>query len=208
MKKTIITVLTLGLALGLISTGCKKKETPVTKFPAAADSGKGGTARAGQGMTGTTDQQPPIAGGTGVTSDPLAGGKPPGDLPDPNDLNNYVKDDTIFKPYTVYFEFDRATVRSSERSKIESVAKVLKEQPNTKLQVEGHCDERGTEEYNRGLGERRALGAREYLMTLGIEGSRLHTITYGKDRPAVQGHNEEAWSKNRRAEFILYRPKN
>ena len=77
---------------------------------------------------------------------------------------------------------------------------------DNKLLIEGHCDERGTEEYNRALGERRALAAREYLNSLGIKGERVRTVSYGEDRPSVDGHDESAWSKNRRAEFILLKP--
>jgi peptidoglycan-associated lipoprotein len=75
------------------------------------------------------------------------------------------------------------------------------------LRIEGHCDERGTEEYNRALGERRALAAREYLvLQKGLDASLVDTISYGEDRPADTGHNEAAWSKNRRDEFILLKP--
>jgi peptidoglycan-associated lipoprotein len=72
--------------------------------------------------------------------------------------------------------------------------------------VEGHCDERGTEEYNRALGERRALAVRDYLMNLGIDGDRIFTISYGEDLPAADGHDENAYRLNRRAEFVLLRP--
>jgi len=107
----------------------------------------------------------------------------------------------------VYFDFDRSTVRATEHGKIDDVIKALKDQPNNKVQVEGHCDERGTEEYNRALGDRRALALREYLVHAGLDGGRVFTITYGKDRPVEVGHNEAAWAKNRRGEFVLYKPK-
>ena len=73
----------------------------------------------------------------------------------------------------------------------------------TAVLVEGNCDERGTEEYNRSLGERRALAGREYLIKLGIDADRVDTITYGEDRPADPGHNEAAWAKNRRDDFVV-----
>ena len=73
--------------------------------------------------------------------------------------------------------------------------------------MDGHCDERGTEEYNRSLGERRALAVREHLIRLGIAPERVRTLSWGEDRPVDTGHNEEAWQKNRRAEFILLKPK-
>ncbi|HTV76093.1 MAG TPA: OmpA family protein, partial [Candidatus Baltobacteraceae bacterium] len=83
----------------------------------------------------------------------------------------------------------------------------LKSDPNAKLLIEGHCDERGTEEYNRSLGERRALALREELARNEIDAGRIRTISYGKDKPVDPGHDESAWSKNRRDDFVLLHPK-
>jgi len=116
-------------------------------------------------------------------------------------------DTNQFKAQTVYFDFDRSAVKPSETEKVEAVANALKEKPDNKLLIEGHCDERGTEEYNRALGERRALSVREYLTSLGIEPKRVFTLSWGEDRPADTNHTEEAWAKNRRGEFILLLPK-
>src|SRR5271170_3055225 len=108
---------------------------------------------------------------------------------------------------TVHFAYDSAAVRKSEHSNLEAVASALSADANTKLLIEGHCDERGTEEYNRSLGERRALALREALAKLGVDPSRVRTLSYGKDRPADPGHDETAWAKNRRGEFVLLHPK-
>jgi len=102
----------------------------------------------------------------------------------------------------VLFDYDSARIRPSEESKLQTVAAYLKSNPG-KLVVEGHCDERGTAEYNRALGERRALAAREELVKLGADGARITTISYGSERPADTGHDESAWSKNRRDEFVV-----
>jgi len=102
----------------------------------------------------------------------------------------------------VLFDFDSARIRPSEGSKLEAVAAYLKSNPG-KLVIEGYCDERGTAEYNRALGERRALAARDELVKLGIDASRMSTISYGKDRPVDPGHDEAAWAKNRRCEFVV-----
>ena len=80
-------------------------------------------------------------------------------------------------------------------------AEIIKQMPNSVIQIEGHCDERGTQQYNLALGERRALAVRDYLIRLGISGDRLVTISYGEEDPADPGHSESAWAKNRRAEF-------
>src|SRR2546422_397542 len=102
----------------------------------------------------------------------------------------------------IYFDYDSAKVRPSEMSRLETVAAALKGN-SKKLVIEGHCDERGTAEYNRALGERRAQAAREELIHLGIASSRITTISYGKDRPVEPSHDDTAWSRNRRAEFVI-----
>jgi peptidoglycan-associated lipoprotein len=103
----------------------------------------------------------------------------------------------------VYFDYDSSVIKDSERSKIEAVAYHLKKNAGTKLIVEGHCDERGSNEYNLALGERRALAIRAYLVGLGIEGDRIQTKSYGEERPVAPGHDESAWRLNRRGEFVL-----
>jgi len=122
-------------------------------------------------------------------------------------LGDYIPNPERFAANTVYFEFDRATIKPSETSKIEDVAKYLQGNPTHAVQIEGHCDERGTEQYNLSLGERRALSVREYLVTAGIQPERVFTISYGESRPAQSGHNEAACSKNRRGVFVLLTPK-
>jgi peptidoglycan-associated lipoprotein len=111
-----------------------------------------------------------------------------------------------FKDQTVHFAFDSSTIRTEENSKIATVADYLKGNPQSAVRAEGNCDERGTEEYNRSLGERRALAAREELIRLGITPDRVDTISYGEDKPVDPAHNEAAWKQNRRADFILLTP--
>ena len=112
-----------------------------------------------------------------------------------------------FQADTVYFDFDKSTVKGSEDSKLQDVANYYKGNTTDALIIEGHCDERGTEKYNLSLGDRRALAIREYLVNLGVDSQRIKTITYGASRPVDPGHNEAAWSKNRRGELILVPPK-
>jgi peptidoglycan-associated lipoprotein len=122
-------------------------------------------------------------------------------------FENMLMDVDSLKEQTVYFDFDDFTVKRTEVAKVEAIAADLKEKPENKLLIDGHCDERGTPEYNRGLGERRALSVRSQLVELGIRPERIRTRTWGFDRPADPGHNDAAYSKNRRAEFILLLPK-
>ena len=100
--------------------------------------------------------------------------------------------------YTIYFAYDSSTIGSSERSKLSAIADWLKQNSGKRLYLAGHADARGTPEYNRGLGERRAQATREYLVGLGVEANRLFTISYGSDKPAVDGTDEAAYAKNRR----------
>jgi len=102
---------------------------------------------------------------------------------------------------TVYFDFDKYNLRDDARRTLERNAEILKNNPNVKVVVEGHCDERGTNEYNLALGENRANAVRDYLTRIGVDPSRLSTISYGEERPVAMGHDEAAWSQNRRAQF-------
>jgi peptidoglycan-associated lipoprotein len=103
----------------------------------------------------------------------------------------------------IYFEFDRYDVRPQDADILKQNAAWLTKSPNAKIQIEGHCDERGTSEYNLALGERRANSTKKYLISLGVKADRISTITYGKERPLDPAHTEEAWAKNRRAHSIV-----
>jgi peptidoglycan-associated lipoprotein len=107
--------------------------------------------------------------------------------------------------YIVYFDTDSFAIKADERPKLEAIAKWFETNSNAKLIIAGHCDARGTTQYNLALGERRSLAVRDYLIGLGIAQSQLSTISYGKERPAVQGNDEAAWSKNRRVETGILR---
>lgn len=103
----------------------------------------------------------------------------------------------------VFFAFDSSELSAESRTTLEKQAFWLRKYPQTTVSVEGHADERGTREYNLALGERRAAAARDYLVSLGVDPSRLATISYGKERPAVPGSSEEAWAQNRRGVTVI-----
>ena len=103
----------------------------------------------------------------------------------------------------IHFDFDKYDIRPGDSNILKENAALLKKHPNVKIQIEGHCDERGTVEYNLALGERRANNAKRYLISLGISAEHISTISYGKERPLDPGHNEEAWAKNRRDHFVI-----
>lgn len=103
----------------------------------------------------------------------------------------------------IHFDFDQDVLRPEDRKILDAHADWLMKNPDAKVTVEGNCDERGTEEYNLALGQRRADAAKKYLMDLGIDANRISTISYGEYRPVDPGHNEEAWAKNRNDHFVL-----
>lgn len=100
---------------------------------------------------------------------------------------------------TVYFDYDKTTLRTEALPVLTHLAQWMQQHPDVRLRIAGHADERGTREYNLALGDRRATAVRNYLASLGVPAQRLDTVSYGKERPAVAGSNEEAWAKNRRA---------
>ncbi len=103
----------------------------------------------------------------------------------------------------IHFDFDKYDIRRGDEEILGENAGLLKKYPKVKIQIEGHCDERGTVEYNLALGERRANNTKKNLISLGIASNRISTISYGKERPLDKGHNEEAWATNRRAHIVV-----
>jgi peptidoglycan-associated lipoprotein len=128
-----------------------------------------------------------------VTQAPVQNGPEPGSK----------QDFEVAAGNTVYFAFDKYDLSSDAQAVLRRQAQWLNTYGNTTITVEGHCDERGTREYNLALGERRANSVKNYLVALGVSASRIQTISYGKERPAVLGSNEAAWAKNRRAVTVI-----
>ncbi|MCM8785622.1 MAG: peptidoglycan-associated lipoprotein Pal [Candidatus Omnitrophica bacterium] len=117
----------------------------------------------------------------------------------PEEISPELKE--IFQ--NIYFDFDKYDIRDDAAKILKKIGEYLLKNPEIKILIEGHCDERGTREYNLVLGEQRALSARRFLIVMGVSPKRLYTVSYGEDIPAVIGSNEEAWAKNRRCEFKL-----
>lgn len=102
----------------------------------------------------------------------------------------------------IHFDFDKSVIRQDMRSRLQSNYDYLSRNPGVRVRIEGHCDERGTTEYNLALGERRAKSAFQYLMDLGVDPNRMNVVSYGEEVPLDPNHSEDAWAKNRRAEFV------
>jgi peptidoglycan-associated lipoprotein len=181
-------LMAFGIVLSFAAAGCRHHPTPLTPIPGSAtgeagNAGKGGTIEGGQGT-----------GEQGVNPTPLA---------DPKLWANATRNESMFADDMVLFTYDSSVVRESEKSKATKVADYLKANPGTGVEIEGHCDERGTDQYNYSLGERRALALREVLISDGVDGSRVLTKSYGRSRPIDTGHSDAAHARNRRGAFIL-----
>lgn len=202
--------LLLALAVVLGGVGCKKTQKGNTPIPARTVRAPGPGAGPGPIGGGGTVPDTTVGGGNtavggGVTSNPLANPEGIGQT-GLESFEGMGMDTNTFAAATVYFDFDSSVVKSSEQEKALSVAEQLKLKPEHKLLIDGHCDERGTEEYNRSLGERRALSLREFLIGKGVGGERIRTRSWGENRPVDLAQDEVAYSKNRRGEFILLLP--
>ena len=186
MSKKSLVITVLILCIGLVVMGCPKKtvvkEEPSVKKEEAA---KPEAERAAKEKETKTKEQ---------FEKSLVAERTPG-------IEGQVFESSLLKD--IHFNFDKYDIRPEDAAILKENAALLKKFPNVKIQIEGHCDERGTLEYNLALGERRANRAKDYLVSLGISTARISTISYGKEKPLDPGHNEEAWAKNRRAHTII-----
>jgi peptidoglycan-associated lipoprotein len=169
------------LAIGL-GAGCGHKRKNVIQGPGGAQSTGGGSGRGDTGGMGGDINSVPPTGGAGI------------DFPSTEETGPLAP---------VYFEYDSATVTADAQQILQHHALWIKDHPGSRIALEGHCDERGTVEYNLALGEQRARAVYDYLTSLGVPGTRLSTVSFGKERPVDPGHNEQAWAKNRRVHFAV-----
>lgn len=175
--RTFMTLLFV-IALALSITAChKKKPTPIEPTP----------------TTGTVPETEPSSTGPGTVT-PMTEG----------DFTEAIAQECTRQLQPVFFDYNRSDIRDDQITALQNNARVLKSAQcaPASLLIEGHCDERGTDEYNLALGERRARATKDYLVSLGIAEGRASTISYGESKPFAEGHNEEAWQQNRRAHFI------
>jgi len=190
------------------AAGCSKKPKSPTPLPTGRSGGAAptqpipvdpgsGTGRIGGNNAVTPTDLPGNRNNTGYDGSPSLN-----ELPNFN-VADKQQDRTRFASDTIYFEYDKSNVRPQYAANLASVADYLKAHPGESLLIEGNCDERGTEEYNRALGERRALSVRDRLLALGVNTEQIATISFGEEKPAELGQTEAAYAKNRRAEFVL-----
>jgi peptidoglycan-associated lipoprotein len=179
------------LVLGAIGAGaCAKKQPPIARPTPPPP-------------TSTTAERPPAP--PEPVSEPAPVTVPPEPSVSSSDIGAGSLDEInkkgVLQP--VFFLFDSAEVDQASQAVLAKNAEILKQNPSWVVSIEGHCDERGTAEYNLALGERRALSVRTYLVSLGLAPDRLRTVSYGKEFPFDPGHGEEAWARNRRAHFVV-----
>jgi peptidoglycan-associated lipoprotein len=193
MKISSIRLLPIVCAVMIMYSGCAKqelvkKDEPLVA-PVAAKPSQGAATPSGKTVSATT-----------VTSSTLNSGTP---QKSSQKKEPAVTDELRKAIEKIYFDFDSSTLSDSARQTLAKNSALLKQNPRIRILVEGHCDERGSDEYNLALGERRAQTAVNYLKTMGIQLDRLSTISYGKEKPADPGHNDSAWAKNRRDEIVI-----
>jgi len=199
MGKKGLVVLVLILCLGLLLTGCPKKtvmkEEPSTRKAeeAVAEREKAAKLAAEQEAARIREEEAKKAKEKEFEKS-LVAKREPG-------IAGEVFESRLLKD--IHFDFDRYDIRPEDTQILKENAALLSKYPQVKVQVEGHCDERGTNEYNLALGERRASAAKKYLLSLGISTDRISSISYGEEKPLDTGHDEEAWSKNRRGHFVI-----
>lgn len=192
---TIFNLLTVSLALVLGGTACKKNPKGATPIPGFKNHVVGSQPGNMVDGGGIVTPNPSTSDAFGIEAAPRG-----------DDFDSRTKNRDIFSANTVHFDVDSAAVKSSEGSNLEAVANFMKSNPAGDLLIEGHCDERGTEGYNLSLGDKRANSLREYLVNLGVSANRIHTVSFGEAQPVANGHDESAWAKNRRGEFIFVEP--
>jgi peptidoglycan-associated lipoprotein len=188
-------LLAFAIAITIGAVGCAHKPPPVTKFD---DQGKPIT---GSGADQPAGNAGKVEGDSGIAKSADTTGIPMG----PSHVG-WPEDREALKADTIHFEYDSAVVKPAEHSKVTAVADYLKSNAANAVKVEGHCDERGTDEYNRSLGERRAQAIRTELVKAGVDAGRVETVSFGRDRPVDTGHSDAAHRKNRRGEFVVLTP--
>jgi peptidoglycan-associated lipoprotein len=192
MRKLMLLMLVALISVGFAFTvnGCgKKKVTADEEMTAPVES---------------TEPKPGEAGYEKIYEESMATKEEALDTQAPMEKDQEVLEGRTSAPLLpIYFDFDKSNIRENQRARIEKNATFLKENTTAKVRIEGNCDERGTSEYNMALGERRALSAEKYLMNLGIHTDRLHTLSYGEEKPLLHGHDEYSWAQNRRVDFVI-----
>lgn len=194
MRKNIVRYLIV-LALGmLVSAGCAKKEI-VKPTEEPTPSAKPATTAPEVQPTRPEPTRPEPVTETPAREVPVAQETPRAAETGPTELQSQLQ--------KIYFNFDSADLSQDSRNILSKNADLLMKSPSLKIRVEGNCDERGSDDYNMALGERRAKAARDYLINLGVQPERISIISYGEEKPADPGHDEAAWAKNRRDEFVI-----
>lgn len=182
MKSDMFRVFAVGavvVSLSFFATGCAKKTVGSGESATMGHQQQGGEAMGAEESLSSTASH----GGTDV----------------------YSEGRTSSEMLPVYFDFDKSNIRNDQKGRVDGNAYFLKTHAGVSIRIEGNCDERGTNEYNMALGERRAMAAKRYLLNKGISEDRLQTVSYGEEKPLLYGHDELSWAQNRRDDFSIIR---
>ncbi len=193
--------LTLLFVLTLIAAGCAKKEVVRSNEDAGKPAAAEAPAPAAKAETIVSEPIKPESPKSQETPPPMAGTQT---AMAEAAAGVAATEEKASQFDDIRFDYDKSFIREDAKPALAKVADFLKKNPAAKVQIEGHCDERGTAEYNMALGARRAESAKKYLLSLGVKGkSAVSTVSYGKEKPVDPGHTEDAWAKNRRGHFVL-----
>jgi peptidoglycan-associated lipoprotein len=190
-NRNLLVILLLVIGLVLVPTACKKKQADTTPTP---DEAAATEAPETPPVDRTTDKPEGVEVTEGFQQE-----RPTVEEEVPPSIDEINRSGVL---KTVYFEFDKSDLSDEARMVLRANADFLKANGSVGVAVEGHCDERGTIEYNLALGQRRAQAVKDYLASLGVGAVRIRTVSYGEERPVAFGHDEAAWAQNRRAEFV------
>lgn len=189
MKKGSLTFVAMGLALVFLQAGCANKVTPISGTAGLTEESAVGDAPVNS-MNGLTEERIQSASEEESAQEGSAAAE---------SASGNIDD--------IYFEFDQASIKEESKSVLQKNAKLITSNPNAKVQIQGHTDERGSEEYNLALGARRAQIVKRFLTALGVDSGRLQTISFGEEKPFCQESQEGCWKQNRRAHFLVQSPR-
>ncbi len=202
LNRNFLIFLVAGLCFMLFTSGCAKKPVEVEEAPLATQKIAPAPPAAPAEAPQAAEEKGP---GEEVLASPVTEETQPKEKKkEEESYGRRISEARTSAPMLpIYFDFDKYNIRKDMKARMQRNAKFLLDHPDVRIQIQGNCDERGTNEYNLALGERRAKSVKAYLVLLGVNADRMETVSFGEERPLDPGHNEKAWAKNRRDDLVI-----